>query len=339
MKSVRFALLLILLSGFLGDNALAEFYVIPVGKRAKRTVLVSPKGTPEQNGEALRNALNSISDASDENPYLVKIEPGVYDVGSTPLDMKSYVDIEGSGRDITRIYGNVVSSSLSGVIRGSSWAALRQLSVYNSGSNSGTDAVGIFCDGCDGFDIQDVRITVTDAGDDCIGIHVYDFSGTIKLQHVIISVTGANDVGWGILANSMSFFEVDNTEISVYDNTNQNYGIDTISYAAFWISNCKIVVSSPWAHGVRLLYNSVAFIDNSYVDSDDYAVLLASDGGNVRIDHSHITGGNTSVRNDSASATFYVGATKIDGNVSGNVRCACAYNHNYQQLDQTCKLP
>lgn len=31
------------------------------------------------------------------NPYLVKIMPGVYDLGTTSLQMRAYVDVEGSG--------------------------------------------------------------------------------------------------------------------------------------------------------------------------------------------------------------------------------------------------
>jgi len=48
------------------------------------------------------DALNAITDASESNPYLVKIMPGVYDV-STSVIMKSYVDIEGSGENVTKI--------------------------------------------------------------------------------------------------------------------------------------------------------------------------------------------------------------------------------------------
>jgi hypothetical protein len=52
----------------------------------KRTVLVSPVGTPQQNGTALRNALASITGASATNPYLLKIEPGIYDLGGSAAD-------------------------------------------------------------------------------------------------------------------------------------------------------------------------------------------------------------------------------------------------------------
>ena|SRR5215210_563285 len=48
--------------------------------RYTRTVVVSPAGTPSQNGTALKNALSGITNASETSPYLLKIEPGVYDL-------------------------------------------------------------------------------------------------------------------------------------------------------------------------------------------------------------------------------------------------------------------
>lgn len=52
-------------------------------------------------------AMNSIIDASSTNPYLIKIMPGIYDLGAIPLRVKDYVSIEGSGTDVTKITGSV----------------------------------------------------------------------------------------------------------------------------------------------------------------------------------------------------------------------------------------
>ena len=68
----------------------------PAGVAYKRTVVVSPVGTSAENGQALLNALAGIT-ASAADPYLLKLEPGVYDLGASPLTMKQYVDVEGSG--------------------------------------------------------------------------------------------------------------------------------------------------------------------------------------------------------------------------------------------------
>ncbi len=56
-------------------------------------------------------AVNSITDASASNPYLVKVMPGVYDLGTASLQMKSYVDLEGSGPDNTVITSSNINVS------------------------------------------------------------------------------------------------------------------------------------------------------------------------------------------------------------------------------------
>jgi len=78
----------------------------------KRTILVSPVGTALQNGTALRNAFASIKDAASDKQDLLKIEPGSYDIGTTALAMKSWVDVEGSGNSRTLILGEVDAGAL-----------------------------------------------------------------------------------------------------------------------------------------------------------------------------------------------------------------------------------
>ena len=67
-----------------------------------RTILVSPVGTDIQAGTALLSALDSITDASAAKRYLLKLEPGNYNLVRNRLSMKPFVDIEGSGPQSTR---------------------------------------------------------------------------------------------------------------------------------------------------------------------------------------------------------------------------------------------
>ena len=75
----------------------------------ERTVIVSPVGTNAQNGQALLNALASIKDASASKPYLLYIEPETYELGNRTLQMKQWVDLEGSG-ELNTIITSTVSS-------------------------------------------------------------------------------------------------------------------------------------------------------------------------------------------------------------------------------------
>jgi hypothetical protein len=78
---------------------------------------------------------------SSTNPCLVKILPGVYDIGSTSLQMQDYVDIAGSGENVTKITGSLSGLS-TGIIEGADNAELRFLTVENLGS--GADKNGIY---------------------------------------------------------------------------------------------------------------------------------------------------------------------------------------------------
>jgi hypothetical protein len=47
-------------------------------------------------------AVNSITDASDANPYLVKIMPGIYDLSGT-ITMRENIDLVGAGENVTKL--------------------------------------------------------------------------------------------------------------------------------------------------------------------------------------------------------------------------------------------
>jgi hypothetical protein len=83
-------------------------------------------------------AVNSITDVSAANPYLVVIGPGIYTITHT-LQMKPYVDIVGSGENVTRLTGAISTGSLdvsSAIISGANNCTLSSLTVENTGSNS-----------------------------------------------------------------------------------------------------------------------------------------------------------------------------------------------------------
>jgi hypothetical protein len=114
-----------------------------------RTIVVSPvPGGPLASGAALRAAVQQTSLAGPGNRFLIKLEPGVYDVsGTTGVDMHHYVDLEGSGIGVTTIFAQTLSdSSLLGLpgdnevrlltVRGeSSMGNPASVSAYNQGSS------------------------------------------------------------------------------------------------------------------------------------------------------------------------------------------------------------
>jgi hypothetical protein len=66
------------------------------------------------------------------NPCLLKIAPGVYDIASAQLLIQSYVDVEGSGENVTRIRGNSTDSVVKGFYTHDS--EMRFLTIESYGS-------------------------------------------------------------------------------------------------------------------------------------------------------------------------------------------------------------
>ena len=104
VKKLRYYRYSVLVSAVIlhAGPASAGFFVVPVpfgggDSDVKNTVIVSLVGTDEENGTALREALAAITDTTDSNPYLVVIEPGACDLGSSsPFSYEGpYVDVTG----------------------------------------------------------------------------------------------------------------------------------------------------------------------------------------------------------------------------------------------------
>lgn len=137
----------------------------PPGVTFVSTRLVSPVGSEVANGNALKNAINSLSPSA-SNRWLVKIEPGVYDVG-TGFNLKSYMDIEGSGRETTVIKGDV--GSCCGTI-------------VNAPS------------GLTNAELRDVRLQVVGGGD-TRAVYVSS-NATLRLSRLHLTVSASNATSW-----------------------------------------------------------------------------------------------------------------------------------------------
>ncbi len=151
-----------------------------------RTVVVSPvPGNAVASGTALLNALAGITTASAANPWLLKIEPGIYDLGSGALSMKPFVDVEGSGEDVTTITAAGNSSILTGTVVGANNAELRFLTVKNTGGN--TFAVGIASVSASP---RLTHVTVTATGGSVENFAVYNNASSPVMKDVTATASG-----------------------------------------------------------------------------------------------------------------------------------------------------
>ena len=141
------------------------------------------------------------------NPCLVKVLPGWYDIGTASVAMQSYVDIEGSGRDVTFVQ----AASGAAVIYGADNAELRSLTVINYGD--GGSPQGIAIESAINFPrITDVFIIVEGANTKNTGVVIADSRAIVDSMRVWTS-DGAEGLGISI-ANSTG--ELRNVEVVTY---------------------------------------------------------------------------------------------------------------------------
>jgi hypothetical protein len=139
---------------------------------------VSDTGNAALNGTNLLAALESIGATSDSNPWLITLDPAIYDVGSNSLILKPYGGL--LGRLNTRITGNINSNS-SGVVVMAERSYVAQLQVEHTGG--GSSAIAISASGVTPIDnivggIMDSLVLAKNA-DTAIGIKLTNSSSLI----------------------------------------------------------------------------------------------------------------------------------------------------------------
>jgi hypothetical protein len=170
------------------------------GQQLYTTALVSPGATPATGGAALLAAL--ADGPTDGGLRLVKLEPGVYDLGAAGLTMRDGMDLEGSGEGVTtlRTRGPVGVTGAASELRwltveasadaatpalvGVQLAAGTTLTfVTGKATSAGASAVGVRGQGRVRFSQVTASAATSSAGAEA------DATGTLQLQSA--SVSGA----------------------------------------------------------------------------------------------------------------------------------------------------
>ncbi len=136
-----------------------------LGVTLTRTIIVGPVGSAADNGQALLDAVVGLASAvpppSASDPYLVKLEPGIYDIGSAGIFLPAHVDLAGLGPGATRIAG-IVGDPFAGalfMVVMAEDSELRELSIQfgSSAATASVDTGGITTSGQE-VSVRDVRI-------------------------------------------------------------------------------------------------------------------------------------------------------------------------------------
>ena len=145
-------------------------------------------------------ALASITDASKDNPYVIRIAPGIY---TEYIDLKPYIDLEGSGEGVTilRQFGGSTDPGAgdcsSATLRAEGIIApeVRHLTVESDGTGSAV-AVAI-CTEDTGKHLRLTHVSaIASGGFNNKGIYI-EYSSSI-LNNVTVNTSGAENITVGI---------------------------------------------------------------------------------------------------------------------------------------------
>jgi hypothetical protein len=287
-------------------------------------------------------ALNSITDNSSTNRYLVWVAPGTY---TETVKMRKYVDIEGAGERVTKIINT--TSANNATVFGASNAELRYLTVE---TRSAPSAPAIWNDNASpsllhvtAISSQQGSVSTRKPGDSAPDIVTNqtirntNASAPVMADVTVSTTVALNALGYGIY-NDASAPTMKNVAISVvggnistiavYNTNSSSLTMDNVTIAAFGgTANCGV-------------YN-----DNSSFTMKDGMISASSQGicnngsGNFRatVDDSTISAAYATISN-SASYALRVGVSKLAGGpVAGTfVTCAGVYDENYTFYPNTC---
>lgn len=270
-------------------------------------IFVSPKSgdTDTANGTALLNTLADITDNDPAQKYLIKLGPGTYNLGSTSLQMKQYVSIEGSGEEVTTITAAIstIFPAATATVQGANNAGLRFLTVINTGAGNSAAAI---------LNVSAspsiIHVTANASGGTVYNYGVFNSASSPAMTHVTVTASGGG--GARAVYNYNGSSPVMTNVTATASGGGTSYGV---------INNA----SSPT-------------MTNVTATGSDYG-LYSFSSGTVKINHSVIKGTAGTIFNQ---VTTLVADTQLDGGAvfnSGILTCVGAYNASYVALNTSCQ--
>jgi hypothetical protein len=312
---------------------------------------------------AINNLASWCGIPSLSNPCLLKIMPGVYDIGTSTLQMQEYVDIEGSGENVTRIRGNLDGAP--GVVAGADNAEIRFITVENIGGGtfafgilslnsspkitnvtaiaSGADEqLGISCE----VNCSSVMTNVTaivSGGIAALGFYIDDGASPTLMNAKAVATDSALNLGFD-LNNNASPIMANVTAIALRGTKSHGFHFNGASSPT--LTNVTAIASGGTTENYAIynINSSSPLITNMTADAsgvNSYGVytknFAAYTGGTIKIDHSVIKGLTNAIYTDTTFSAL-VGNSRIGGSVTGpgTNKCAGVYDDSYTFYSGTC---
>jgi hypothetical protein len=268
-----------------------------------RTIVVSPSGDgPTANGALLLAAVGGIAGAAGSSPYLVWIEPGVYDLGATRLNVPSHVDVQGSGEEVTTIEGEGPVT-----LAAAADTEIRQLTVTDT--NGGGSAEAIDTSG----GLRDLTATA-DGGSAATAVLAN--GPTMPLVNVTATATTAEPGSFARGIETQNAVRIDGGSYSAFDNAASSQSAGLFAESATLTTDATLQATGG---------------------SAAYPVDVVGSSATVRIEASTLDGvGGFFV---APGDTLDVGGSQIPGvvaSVSGTANCPGDWLSNFATASADC---
>lgn len=341
---------------------LLVFASLATAQAQVRTIVVAPiPGNPIASGNALLDALDDITDNAFDNQYLIKVEPGKFDLGTQSLLMKPYVDIEGSGKhDTTRIVAKGRAAFDGGTVIGANNCELRDLMVVSLGSSQYTAAVAIFLQnvntrvtsviaeaknalsGSDGILILGGTPVLTDVDAIATGAPfatgiALEESTSAKLDRVSSTASGASNTNRAVLVQGQTPDDRPVLRrVQIIATGGQNaYGINFRS-SDFGAPPLELFETSISVSGGSVK-NLGLFLETGLTSATETQIIAsgvsstaiwASGAITFRVDRSSLSGATSAIE----ASGGRVAASRLEGALTPGLQCVGVYDANYLPL-------
>lgn len=239
----------------------------------------------KKNGEYqdIQQAIDSITNASATNPYMVLVGPGEFVVKAS-INVGSHISLFGAGKDLTTIKAkNFTSASDEAVIvkQGSGSTSIKNLTIRNEVSGRSRLAGIVLEDGGHAFEIENVNVFVGQSSSS-VGFVNYDGVNKLKVESSEFDVRSLSTSS--SRAIGLDVFEV-----------NQDFTLDNSSIRVSGFGNQGQII------GVRS--------NNDFVTIKDTKISTLGGAINVGVEAS------TSPLNDGFDAEYHLNNVSLESNV------------------------
>ena len=193
-------------------------------------------------------AMNSINDASADNPYLIVIAPGTYSLTET-LEVKSFVSIIGSGQRTTSIES--INPNVQTTLRfdgsNSRQAIVSNLTIENH--SDGLNCTAIEIDDGTGIELTNLTARVFGCGRNT---GVYLSFGSVRTRNLTVQVSGGSYAA-GLNLNLIGSVDVTGINVDVSGASLGNTGVSS-TVGTVNVLNSTVKASGPATSSVKGIY-------------------------------------------------------------------------------------